>query len=304
MAWVTKWGAMNDPAASSGVLCWPLELPLADDRLVHMRLTDMLGEDVHEGLVDVLDYAVVVCGDVQIHVRDIRRSTAGEAGHGDDRNPGLFGPQGGAHDVFGVPRGADGDQCVAGLGQGAKLIGEDLVVRDIVGDSRDYLDRGAQRDYPWGEIRVGLHQFAVIADEMIGDRRRSPIAARIDRAARAVDLRQNSCGLRELAPIDRRGGRRDLSEIGAGKASDVGEFLVGKGHDRSLKANWDAGVTPREPIARLACRSGWERVPAQNRSTARLPQPPERLSGIRGAEFQASCRLIARNCGRGARSAQ
>jgi hypothetical protein len=32
----------------------------------------MLGEDVHEGLVDVLDYAVVACGDVQIHVRDNR----------------------------------------------------------------------------------------------------------------------------------------------------------------------------------------------------------------------------------------
>jgi hypothetical protein len=29
-----------------------------------MRLPDMLGDDVHEGLVDALDYAVVVCSDV------------------------------------------------------------------------------------------------------------------------------------------------------------------------------------------------------------------------------------------------
>ena len=99
-----------------------------------MRLANMLGEDVHEGLVDVLDDAVVVCGDVQIHIRNIRRSAAGETGHGDNGNPAFFGPKGGAHDVFGIPRGADGNKRVTGPGQGTELIDEDLIIGDVIGD--------------------------------------------------------------------------------------------------------------------------------------------------------------------------
>ena len=47
-----------------------LELPLLDDLLVHVCLSNMLGEDVHERLVNVFDDAVVVGGHVQVDVRN------------------------------------------------------------------------------------------------------------------------------------------------------------------------------------------------------------------------------------------
>jgi hypothetical protein len=47
-----------------------LELPLLDDLLVHMCLADMLGEDMHERLMNVFDDTVVFGGHVQVDVRD------------------------------------------------------------------------------------------------------------------------------------------------------------------------------------------------------------------------------------------
>ena len=49
-----------------------LEFPLLDDRLVHMYLANILGKDVHERLVNVLDNTVIVGADMQIYIRNIR----------------------------------------------------------------------------------------------------------------------------------------------------------------------------------------------------------------------------------------
>ncbi len=93
-----------------------LEFALPDDLLAHMDLPDVLGQDMHERLVDVLDDAVVVRGDMQIHFRDIRQPAAGEASHGDHREPVFLGPKGSPDDVFGIARRRDRHHHIAGAG--------------------------------------------------------------------------------------------------------------------------------------------------------------------------------------------
>ena len=78
-------------------------MSIADHLNAHAkRLADELGQQVHEGLVDILDDTVVVARDVQVDVGKVGRSAAGEAGQGDYLHVVVPRPRGCADDVFGI----------------------------------------------------------------------------------------------------------------------------------------------------------------------------------------------------------
>ena len=80
-----------------------LELPRLDDAVVHSFEPDVLSQDVHQGLMGVLDDAVVIAFHMQVDRRQLSRPAAVEAGEGDDVEALSRRPSGGADDVFRIP---------------------------------------------------------------------------------------------------------------------------------------------------------------------------------------------------------
>ena len=128
------------------------------------------------------------------------------------------------------------------------------------------------------KIGIGLDQLAVIADQMVGDRGRAAVAAGINRAARAIDLRQEAGGLFDPVPIDRRGGGRHLREVSAGVTPGVGEFVIGEGHGGALEVkrgrSHATGAQRRKPLPHAASSCAERRRPATiDRDRHRLNGP-------------------------------
>ena len=123
------------------------------------------------------------------------------------------------------------------MGQGAELVDEDLVVGDVVGDGGDGLDRRRERDNPGPQARIRLAALQMVADQMVGDRRRAAVATDIDGLARRIGTGQQGTGLGQRHTVDGGlGGLRGL-EIGLREGADVGEFFVRESH---------AGLSPNK----------------------------------------------------------
>ena len=89
-----------------------------------------------------------------------------------------------ARTTFSESRRRNGDQHVARLGQGGELVDEDVVVGQVVGDGGDQFHVGAERMDVGPHLGVGLDALQVVADQVIGDRRRTAVAAGEDAAWR------------------------------------------------------------------------------------------------------------------------
>src|SRR5580698_263960 len=95
-------------------------------------MADVLGKGVHDGLVQVLDHAVVRAVDVNGHVGHGPGRAAVETGDRDRAETVVAGPGQRVHDV---PRAAGrrhGDEHVTRPGLGLQLVHEDFVVADVV----------------------------------------------------------------------------------------------------------------------------------------------------------------------------
>lgn len=75
-------GAFFDGARGPGN-DFSLEFAVPNIAFRHMGLTDVLGQDVHERLMDILDNAVIIGIHMQMHVRQCAAAPARKAGHGD-----------------------------------------------------------------------------------------------------------------------------------------------------------------------------------------------------------------------------
>ena len=110
----------------------------------------------------------------------------------------MFRPEGGADYVLGIARRADGDQRVAWFGQGAELVDKNFFVGKIVADRGDDLHGSAERVDARHEFRVRAHQFAVVADQVIGNSRRAAVPAGVNHAALAVNPAQKGGSLAQV----------------------------------------------------------------------------------------------------------
>ena len=187
-----------------------------------MTEPQVLSQDMHQTLMQVFDDAVIIALNMQVDVGQVRRSPAGETGKGNDRQRIVFRPLGRADDIFRIPGRRNGQQYVPRFGQGLELIDEHVVVADVVGDGGNHFDIAGKRDHLGPEVGIRLAAFRVVADQMVGDRRRPPVAANIQSRAPLIGFIQQREGGLQRIRIHRRLRRLNLLEVGGRVSRDVG----------------------------------------------------------------------------------
>ena|ERR1700733_3188956 len=96
---------------------------------------DEHAEDVFEGEVGLLDVDRDSRGDDDVVVAERAHLAAVVAGEGDGGDAHFSGLMQGFEDVWGVARGGDGEEEVAGLAEGFELTGEDVVEAVVIAGS-------------------------------------------------------------------------------------------------------------------------------------------------------------------------
>src|SRR5580698_4646668 len=89
----------------------------------------------------------------------------------------LCGPGERLDDIRRSAGGGYGDQHVPRLRLRLELVGEDVLVSEVVRNGGDEFNVGAQADHSWSEIGTRSNAFDVIALEMIGDCSRPAVTA-------------------------------------------------------------------------------------------------------------------------------
>src|SRR5262249_14682526 len=157
-------------------------------------LADVLGQRVHDRLVQVLDDAVVGRVDVDRDLGHRPGLAAAEPGQRDGAQAVIAGPGQRPDDVGRAARGRDGGQHVARVGLRLELIGEGVLVADVVGDRRQQLHVRAEADHLRREVGAGPDRLEVIALEVVRDRGRAAVAAGEHRRPAGVRLYQDRRG--------------------------------------------------------------------------------------------------------------
>ena len=93
---------------------------------------------MHDRLMGILHHAVIIAFDMNVDGGGASGAPAIEPGQGNCLHAVGGRPVHGADNIFGIARGADGEQHVAGAGRGTKLINETICVGDVVGDGGDW----------------------------------------------------------------------------------------------------------------------------------------------------------------------